>query len=162
MVDRVTEEVGSALRRARQARKLSLRDVTRISSGSFPTSSLARYERADRPISIERLFRLTRLYGVSPVRLLAGVLRRIEGRPAATIDVEKVRGLRGAEAGILEGFIRNVALLRGDTVGETIALREGDLEVLATATGRTVNEFLRAITPALAERGASPTGTQTS
>ena len=158
MLDRVTVEVGSALRRARKARNLSLRDVTRISSGSFPTSSLARYERANRPISIERLFSLTRLYRVSPVRLLAEVQRRIEGRPAALIDVEKVRGLRGAEAGILEGFIRNVSILRGDPVGETIALREGDLEVLATATGRRMSEFLRAITPALAERGPSSTG----
>lgn len=148
MVYRVTEEVGSALRRARKARDLTLREVTRISSDEFNPSTLASYERADRPVSIERFFRLTRLYGISPVRLLADVVRRIEGRPRVLIDVGRLRHLGGAEAGILDGFIRNVSLLRRSPVGDTIALREGDLEVLATATGRRMDEFLDAITSA--------------
>ena len=148
MVDRVTEEVGSALRRARKARGLTLREVMRISSDEFNPSTLASYERADRPVSIERFFRLTRLYGISPVRLLADVVRRIEGRPRVLIDVGRLRHLGGAEAGILDGFSRNVSLLRRSPVGDTIALREGDLEVLATATGRRMDEFLDAITSA--------------
>ena len=51
---------------------------------------------------------------------------------------------------ILDGFIRNVFILRDQDVADTISLREGDLEVLATATGRRVHEFLEAIEPALA------------
>ena len=156
MIDKVTQEVGSALRRARKARDLSLRDVTRISSQRFKPSTLASYERADRPVSIDGFFRLTHLYGVSPVRLLADVVRRIEGRPRILIDVDRLRSLGGVEAGILDGFIRNVSLLRGDPVGDTISLREGDLEVLATATGRRVSEFVDAITTALSrERHAA-------
>ena len=159
MFERVTEEVGPALRRARKGRKLTLRDVTRLSSGAFRASTLASYERGDRPVSIERLFHLTHLYDISPVRLLADVLRRIQGRPAVRIDVGRLRNLGGAEAGILDGFIRNVSLLRrapiGDAVGDTISLREGDLEVLATATGRRVNEFVNAIAPAFASEHRS-------
>lgn len=158
MFDEVTEEVGAALRRARRARGLTLRDVTRISSGKFNASTLASYERADRPVSVERFFRLTHLYEISPVRLLADVLRRIERRPTVLIDVATLRSLRGAEAGIVDGFVRNVSLLRGQPVGDTITLREGDLEVLATATGRRVNDFVHAIRSAFAreERSSTP------
>ena len=150
MFERVTEEVGPALRRAREARKLTLAEVSSISSEAFKPSTLASYERGERAVSIERLFRLTHLYRISPVRLLADVLRRIEGRPTVMIDVGRLRGLGGAEAGILDGFIRNVALLRGRSVEDRISLREGDIEVLATATGRRVNEFVNAIAPAFA------------
>ena len=60
----------------------------------------------------------------------------------------------GAEAAILDGFIRNVFILRNQDVADTISLREGDLEVLATATGRRVHQFRDAIGPALAaDRG---------
>jgi transcriptional regulator with XRE-family HTH domain len=154
MFERVTEEVGPALRRAREGRKLTLAEVSSISSGAFKPSTLASYERGERAVSIERFFRLTHLYRISPVRLLADVLRRIEGRPTVMIDVGRLQGLGGAEAGILDGFIRNVSLLRGRSVGERIALREGDLEVLATATGRRVDEFVDAIAPALAQEHA--------
>lgn len=45
MLDTFAEEVGAALRRAREARKLSLRDAVRVSTGAFKTSTLASYER---------------------------------------------------------------------------------------------------------------------
>ena len=150
MFDTLGEEVGAALRRAREARNLSLRDATRASSGAFKASTLASYERAERAVRIEPFFRMAFLYGVSPIRLLADVLRRVEGRPPIRIDVSRVKSLAGAEAGILDGFIRNVFLLRDQDVADAVSLREGDLEVLATATGRRVPEFLDAIAPALA------------
>jgi transcriptional regulator with XRE-family HTH domain len=157
MFDTLAEETGAALRRARQARKLTLRDAVRASSGAFKVSTLASYERAERTLPIERFFRLAFLYNISPVRLLADVLRRVEGRPSVRIDVRRVRSIGGVEAGILDGFIRNVFILRNQDVADTISLREGDLEVLATATGRRVHEFLDAIGPALAaERGPAP------
>jgi hypothetical protein len=60
-----------------------------------------------------------------------------------------MRGLGGAEAGILDGFVRNVLILRDQPVADTVTLREGDLDVLATATGRRVQDFVEAIGPAL-------------
>lgn len=154
MPDTLAEEVGAALRRAREARHLSLRDAALVSSGAFKATTLASYERGARTISVERFFRLALLYHISPARLLADVLRRVEGRPPVRIDVPRMRSMGGVEAGILDGFIRNVFMLRHQDVADTISLREGDLEVLATATGRRVPEFLDAIGPALASGDA--------
>lgn len=150
MVDRLAEELGAALRRVREGRHLSLRDAARMSAGAFRASTLASWERAERALPIKSLFRLASLYDVSPVRLLADVVRRVEGRPSVRIDVGRVKSMGGAEAAILDGFIRNVLILRDQDVAGTISLREGDLEVLATATGRRVHEFVDAIRPALA------------
>jgi transcriptional regulator with XRE-family HTH domain len=154
MFDTLAEEVGAALRRARETRNLSLRDAVRVSSGVFKASTLASYERAERALPLERFFQLAFLYEISPVRLLADVLRRVEGRPSVRVDVRRVKSMGGAEAAILDGFIRNVFMLRDQDVADTISLREGDLEVLATATGRRVHQFRAAIGPALvAEQG---------
>jgi len=149
MSNTLAREVGAALRRARQGRGLSLRDVTRDSSGALKPSTLASYERAARTVPIERFYRIAILYGISPARLLADVVRRVEGRPAVRIDVRRVKSMGGAEAAIVDGFIRNVFILRDQDVAETVSLREGDLEVLATATGRRVQDFRDAIEPAL-------------
>lgn len=149
MFDTLAKEVGAALRRAREGRGLTLRDVMSASSGALNPSTLASYERATRTVPIERFYRIAILYGISPVRLLADVVRRVEGRPAVRIDVRRVKSLGGAEAAIVDGFIRNVFILRDQDVAETVSLREGDLEVLATATGRRVEVFRDAIEPAL-------------
>lgn len=149
MFDSLADEVGAALRRAREARHLSLRQAARASSGAFKPSTLASYERAERTVAIERFAQIASLYEISPVRLLADALRRAEGRPPVRIDLRRVKSLGGAEAAILDAFIRNVFILRDQDATDTVSLREGDLEVLATATGRRVRVFLDAIGPAL-------------
>ena len=80
---------------------------------------MAAYERAERTVADQRFVRLGFLYDVSPVRLLADVLRRVEGRPTVRIDVRMVKAMGGAEAGILDGFIRNVFMLRDQDVADT-------------------------------------------
>lgn len=152
MFETLAQEVGAALRRARKARGYTLRDVAQLSSGVFKPSSLASYERGERAISVDRFVRLTALLDVSPARLLAEVSRRVEGRPAPRIDVQRVNSIHGAEAAILDGFIRNVFLLRHQPMANTISLRNGDLEVLATASGRLAHEFADAIGSALRDR----------
>jgi transcriptional regulator with XRE-family HTH domain len=155
MYESLSEEMGAALRRARTSKGLTLREAARVSSEDVKPTTLASYERGERSVSVERLFRLSFLYRISPARLVADVLRRIEGRKPVLIDVGKVRDLRGAEAGILDGFIRNVLMLRNQPMVDTVSLREGDLDVLATATGRRVHDFLDAIEPAIATSGGS-------
>ena len=152
MFGSISSEVGAALRRARTSRGLTLRDASDAASEEVKPTTLASYERGERPVSVDRLFRLSLLYRISPARLVADVLRRVEGRPPVRIDVQKMRGLGGAEAGILDGFVRNVLILRDQPVGDTVTLREGDLDVLATATGRRVQDFVEAIAPALIAR----------
>lgn len=148
MFGSVTSEVGAALRRARASRGLTLRDAAQASGEVKPTT-LASYERGERPISVDRLFGLSFLYRISPARLVADVLRRVEGRAPVRIDVRRMKSLGGVEAGILDGFVRNVLVLRDQPMADTVTLRDGDLEVLATATGRRVKEFVDAIGPAL-------------
>jgi transcriptional regulator with XRE-family HTH domain len=154
MLESVTSEVGAALRRARISRHLTLREAAHAAPEEVKPTTLASYERGERAVSVDRLFRLSLRYGISPARLVADVLRRVEGRPPVRIDVRKVRSLGGAEAGILDGFVRNVLMLRHQPTSDTVTLREGDLDVLATATGRRVEDFVEAIGPALmAEEG---------
>jgi transcriptional regulator with XRE-family HTH domain len=64
---------GEVLRRVRQGRSLSLRQVTVRSGGRFKPSSVASYERGERQISLERLFALARVYDVAPERIVAAI-----------------------------------------------------------------------------------------
>lgn len=73
-------EAGQVLRQVREARSLSLRQVTVRSGGRFKPSSVASYERGERQISLERLFALAKVYGVAPERIVAAIAHRLERR----------------------------------------------------------------------------------
>ena len=77
-MDRISNEIGTALRRARRARGLSLRAVERLSGGRFKPSSIAGYERGERKITVERFCELARFYRFPPERLLGDVVERME------------------------------------------------------------------------------------
>jgi len=156
MYEEVPAEVGAALRRARTSRGLTLRDAARAGAGGLKPTTLASYERGERSLSVERFFRIAALYDISPARIVADVHRRIERRAPIRVDVSKIRDLEGAEAGILDGFVRNVVALRNQPTSDIVHLREGDIEVLATATGRRVTEFVRAVAPALRDEPGRP------
>jgi len=143
------EEIGKVLRRARSARGLTLREAWAKSEGAFKPTSLASYERGERSITVERFCRLAWLYEIPPERLLAEVTRTLEGRPPALVDVSALESLSGAEAAIVSGFVRELRTLREEPATDPISLRSGDLEVLATASGRRSEDFLEAIRPAL-------------
>ena len=78
-------DVGRALRRARTARGLTLRDVGVRSEGRFSPSAVAGYERAERSISLERFCQLATFLGVAPERLLSEILHPDDPEPV--IDV---------------------------------------------------------------------------
>jgi transcriptional regulator with XRE-family HTH domain len=83
----IGEEVGHALRRARLARGLTLRQVGERSGGAFKPTAVAGYERAERTISLERFCQLCGFYGVAPAWLLAGILETIDGGPDVLVDL---------------------------------------------------------------------------
>ena len=141
--------VGSALRRARQSRHLTLRDVGERSRGRFKPTAVAGYERAERSISLERFCELSELYGMAPERLLSQILWRLRDRPEATIDRAKVSVLPDEERGALSRFIEQVRTMRDDARDGTITLRVRDLEVLATVSGQRLDTFLERVRPAL-------------
>jgi transcriptional regulator with XRE-family HTH domain len=64
-------QVGRALRRARQARRFTLREVGIRSGGIFTPTTVAGYERGERAISLQRFCELATFYGVAPEDLLA-------------------------------------------------------------------------------------------
>ncbi len=84
------EEVGHALRRARLARGLTLRQVGERSLGAFKPTAVAGYERAERTISLERFYALCAFYGVAPTRLLAEIEEALGRRPELTIDLTQL------------------------------------------------------------------------
>ena len=60
-----TRLVGERLRRIRQQKQWSLSEVEANSDSEFKASVLGAYERGERAISVPRLERLARFYGVS-------------------------------------------------------------------------------------------------
>lgn len=144
-------EIGRILRRARESRGLTLRQASIVSGGRFAPTSLASYERGERAISVERFCQLAEVYGMPAERLLAEVTRAVEERPAAIIDLTALERLEKPEARLVGRFVREVVRLRGDVPRHVISLRNGDLQVLASASGRRADELLDAIRPALTD-----------
>lgn len=148
-MDPLALEIGRALRRARRARGLTLRELTRQSAGRFKATSVAGYERGERTISVERFCELCVLYGVAPQVVLGDILLAVGGGSEPEIDLSRLETMRSAEGSLLSEFVRQIKALRGETSSERIALRAGDIEVLATAAGKTPEELAEAIEPAV-------------
>ncbi len=144
-MEHIAVEIGRALRRLRRAHGLTLVDVAAMSNGMFKATSVAGYERGERSITLERFCNLCQLYGLAPDRVLAEILRRTEGRIEPEIDLAAVESLGTTESALLSGFARQVRGLRGEPQADTITLRAGDLEVLATAEGRRPEELATAL-----------------
>lgn len=142
-------EIGRALRDARRARGLTLRQAAERSERRFRPTSIAGYERGERSITLERFIELCRVYGMAPERLLAEIVRRLEGRPPVVIDLTALEGIDTTEGRIVTGFVQEVAALRGERGRRAITLRAGDLEVLATAIGRRPEELAERVGSAL-------------
>jgi transcriptional regulator with XRE-family HTH domain len=135
-------EAGKALRQARRARGLTLRQVSSATEGRLRPSSVAGYERGERTISLERFCDLCHLYGMAPQALLADVIRALEGKREPVVDLTLLASLGSAEGALVTGFIRQIRALRREQPSDKIVLRMGDLEVLANAAGRKPEELI--------------------
>jgi transcriptional regulator with XRE-family HTH domain len=149
MGDDFADEIGRALRRARAGRGLTLRQVATVSGGQFKATSVAGYERAERTISVERFCRLCRLYDIAPQTVLAEVVTAVEGTVPTLIDLSRLEQITASEREIVTEFVRNIVAKRREPPTETILLREGDLEVLASEAGTTREELAEALEPAI-------------
>jgi transcriptional regulator with XRE-family HTH domain len=90
------EKAGRALRRARHARGLTLRDVGIGSGGTFSPTAVAGYERGERSITLQRFCELATFYGVAPEVLLAEALQ--DGLDPV-VDLTPARGSRRTSTG---------------------------------------------------------------
>jgi transcriptional regulator with XRE-family HTH domain len=151
-------EIGTALRRARHARGLTLRQVSTATQGRLKPTSIAGYERGERTVSLERFCELCELYSVPPHSLLAEIWRSVQGLPEPEIDVAQLESLGSAEASLVAGFIRQIRALRREAGSDAIVLRAGDLEVLATAAGRKPSDLVEVLGPVSGEERETEPG----
>jgi transcriptional regulator with XRE-family HTH domain len=84
-------ETGRALREARLANGLTLREVGERSGGELKPTAVAGYERAERSISLERFCALCAFYRMAPDRLLGEILEVVDRERViflADVDVD--------------------------------------------------------------------------
>jgi transcriptional regulator with XRE-family HTH domain len=99
--------VGDVLRRVRQGRGLSLRQVTVRSGGRFKPSSVASYERGERQVSLERFFALADVYDVTPERIVAAIAHELETQAEdldQDLDQRRTRTRLTSDIEVLEPF----------------------------------------------------------
>lgn len=149
-----TVSAGSALRRARRARRLSLHDVRRLSNGHFKPSTLGGYERGERAITLERFCELASLYGMPADRLLADVCDGIkpERRKGMAIDLTRLPLVNTRERDAVADFLDGVRSQRKSPGNEIITLRSQDVEALAFASHLSPSVLVSRLRPALVER----------
>lgn len=139
-------QVGERLRSIRRQKRMSLLDVEAASGKEFKASVLGAYERGERAISVPRLQRLAGLYAVPVAQLLPASDESAEGddrslgvpfgaRTAMTIDLERLRDLEGAEAELVNRYLRGIQVQRQDFNGKVLTVRSDDLRALACMLG---------------------------
>ena len=131
-----TRLVGERLRRIRQQKQWSLSDVEAASDTEFKASVLGAYERGERAISVPRLERLARFYGVSIDQLLPRDAQRADDASGAPtkklrIDVAKLSTMSGPQFEMLERFLRMIQVQRQDFNGKVITVRAHDTRAIA-------------------------------
>lgn len=139
--------VGERLRVIRRQKKLSLNDVEAQTNDEFRASVLGAYERGERVISVPRLERLARFYGVSIDQLLPRDPLAVErNQPGATgptkirIDVAKLSTYPEEKFRMLERFLRMIQVQRQDFNGKVITVRAHDTRAIAVMLDVPVDE----------------------
>jgi transcriptional regulator with XRE-family HTH domain len=133
--------VGERLRNVRLQKGLSLHEVEVSSGQEFKASVLGAYERGERAISVPRLHRLARFYGVPVDRLLprdpedeaipdsSGGL----GPERVRINLQRLGEVEGPEKTALQRYCHMVQMQRGDFNGRILTIRGDDLRAIASA-----------------------------
>lgn len=134
-----TRQVGLRLRGVRRSQRLSLHDVEVSSDKEFKASVLGAYERGERAISVPRLQRLARFYGVPVDHLLPvidltaadGAVERRAPTRGITIDLIQLEAMSGQEAALLARYVTMIRAQRSDPAGSAMTIRREDLNPLA-------------------------------
>ena len=140
--------IGERLRAIRRQKRLSLQEVEALSGKEFKASVLGAYERAERAISVPRLMRLARVYGVPPEQLLPRdeaidltEERTVDLTGGFSVDLVRLQGIQTPEAQILRRYTERVQIYRQDFNGRILTIRTDDLRVMAWALGLTHDEL---------------------
>ena len=152
--------VGERIRVIRRQQRLSLHDVEDRSESEFKASVLGAYERGERAISVPRLQRLARFYGVPVDQLLPAEAESESGTSnqknagwlpgqKIVIDLTKLTEVEGPEAEMIERYLTIIQVKRQDFNGRVLTIRGDDLQALAAILGTDVE----AAAPRLDELG---------
>ena len=142
--------VGERIRVIRRQQRLSLHDVEDRSESEFKASVLGAYERGERAISVPRLQRLARFYGVPVDQLLpsegegesGGVTQKNLGWTPGqkiVIDLTKLDQVEGPESEMIERYLTIIQVKRQDFNGRVLTIRGDDLQALAAILGTDVD-----------------------
>lgn len=153
--------VGARLRVVRNQLGLSLQAVEATSSQEFKASVLGAYERGERAVSVSRLQRLAKLYGVSVDQLLpnesdatrwwmskdaeAPGTPAPEPRRSAAVAEQRhgddrpgtLRDVSGPERDLIRRFVSMIQVQRQDFNGQLITIRSSDVRAIACLFGMT-------------------------
>jgi transcriptional regulator with XRE-family HTH domain len=154
------QQVGDRLRNIRRQQGLSLQAVEAMSEREFKASVLGAYERGERVISVLRLQRLARFYGVPVDQLLprdagtmpsvprtgntdgGGAGSRRESGPV-TIDLTRLELLEAPEKDLISRYASMIQLQRGDFNGRVLTIRDEDVRALARLFERDADAMRR-------------------
>ncbi len=139
MATTYAQAVGERLRHVRFQKGLSLHDVEVSSKEEFKASVLGAYERGERAITVPRLQRLSRFYGVPVDHLLPRLADEPSTEAGAQAGIGKVRidlvalvDAAGPESTVLQRYVNMVQMQRGDFNGKILTIRSDDLRALAS------------------------------
>ena len=142
--------VGERIRVIRRQQRLSFHDVEDRSESEFKASVLGAYERGERAISVPRLQRLARFYGVPVDQLLPAEAESESGTSnqkntgcvpgqKIVIDLTKLTEVEGPEAEMIERYLTIIQVKRQDFNGRVLTIRGDDLQALAAILGTDVD-----------------------
>jgi transcriptional regulator with XRE-family HTH domain len=137
--------VGERLRSIRLQKNMALTDVETNSNQEFKASVLGAYERGERALSLPRMERLAKFYGVPIDQLLPRDVRDIapgsgETQGKLRINVAKLGQMQGTQFSMLEKFLRMIQLQRQDFNGKVITVRAHDIRAIAVMLEVSVDE----------------------
>ncbi len=132
------ERLGSRLRAIRGQQGLTLHDVEARSDGEWKAVVVGSYERGDRAVSVSKLSRLAKFYGVPLVDLLPvtgpAAPAANEGAKRLIVDLRQLGQLpESSTFDVVRRYVTRVQRDRGDYNGQIITLREQDLRSIAAA-----------------------------
>ncbi len=134
------ERLGSRLRAIRGQQGLTLHDVEERSAGTWKAVVVGSYERGDRAVSVSKLAKLAKFYGVPIADLLpvtgpvSTTSADFEGTAKIIVDLGRLGTLpESATFDVVRRYVTHVQRDRGDYNGQVITLREQDLRSIAAA-----------------------------
>ena len=155
------KRLGEHLRAVREGKGLSLSAVARASNREFKAAALGNYERGERAISVPRLARLARIYGVPVDALLPDIEspefasgRAFAPRPGSvsaavddgdnvTIDLTQLEKVSEPEVDLLSRYLRMIESQRRDFNGRMLTIRRDDIRAIGYICGQGARQLVR-------------------